>query len=85
MTAMDSGSTAPPGSTRGRVSAVDVPLDACPRCRGESLRPEATVDRPVFRCAHCGVGWIYELGYARAAAGPTRLWRAARAQQMTST
>lgn len=83
---MDPGSTAAAGSTRRRASDVDVPIDACPRCQSESFRAEATVDRPVFRCADCGVGWIYELGYARAvAAGPTRLWRTARAQQTTST
>jgi hypothetical protein len=78
-------STTPVGSTRRPTSGVDAPLDACPRCSGESLHAETTFDRPVFRCAHCGVGWIYELGYARAVtAGSTRLWRVANAPRATS-
>jgi uncharacterized protein (DUF983 family) len=44
------------------------PLDACPRCDGEAFDAELTTDRPVFRCACCGTGWLFELGYVRPAA-----------------
>jgi transposase-like protein len=73
------------GPTGKCTSSVDAPIDACPRCSNESFHAELTVDRPVFRCADCGVGWIYELGYARAVtAGSTRLWRVADAPHATS-
>ena len=77
--------TAPAASVSRRTSGGDAPLDACPRCASNSFHAEATVDRPTFRCEHCGMGWLYELGYVRAAATAARsLWRVAEAPQSTS-
>jgi hypothetical protein len=49
-------------------AATGSPLDACPRCEGETFDAESTTDRPVFRCTCCGTGWLFELGYVRPAA-----------------
>jgi hypothetical protein len=56
-----------------RVSHDVFPLcmiDECPRCDAEVFDAEPTNDSPVFRCACCGTGWLYELGYVRPAPGP---------------
>jgi hypothetical protein len=68
-------STTAPSESAAPATAIErgptrAPFDACPSCDGGVFDTEVTIDRPIFRCAGCGAGWMFELGYVRPTTRP---------------
>lgn len=55
-------------STPRNATVLDdsvAPLDSCPDCSSHVFSAESTLEELIFRCAGCGAGWSFELGYLR--------------------